>query len=283
VIEYVTGSLGMGKSAYAARAIANSLITGRAVAGNVNLSPDWAERIAKHNPHTFGGLRRGMVSALVRDLELRYHYADTLEELTWVKLHGKGERRGVLVLDEAHNELNNRDWQSVESREFLRWCSLLRKKGWRAMIISQHIDNTDAGARRICQREIKMVNWKQVATVPGIGCEFLPFPIFLALHYPMNMEHVMKRSKKVRSEFFPLGWWKRLYDTHELFGESLVEDPDDPLTWGLWLPSNPAERDERARQRAAALAAARAAAEGQVQTVRRRRNPARGRSEAQTW
>jgi hypothetical protein len=96
----------MGKSAYAVRAIAQAFITGRAVAGNVNLVEDWAERVARHNPYTLAGRRRGVTAALVKDLRERYHYADTLEELTWAKLHGKGEGRGVLVLDEAHNELN---------------------------------------------------------------------------------------------------------------------------------------------------------------------------------
>jgi hypothetical protein len=285
VIDYVTGSLGMGKSAYVVREMAQSFITGRAVAGNVRLVDEWAELVAKHNPWLLRGARRGLMAAAVRDLESRYHYADTLEELTWVNLHGKGEKRGVLVLDEAHNELNNRDWQSVESREFLRWVSLLRKLGWRARMISQHADNTDAGARRICQNEIRMVNWKQVATLPVLGVEWLPVPVFLAMTFPTNLPAaVADRSKAKRREVFLLGWWKRLYDTHELFGQALVEDVDDPTTWGLWLPSSPEERRVRADARAAAVAAARAAASGEQSTVRRRRNPARpGRSDARTW
>jgi hypothetical protein len=152
------------------------------------------------------------------------------------------------------------------------------------MIISQHADNTDAGARRICQNEIKLVNWKKVATLPVTGGEWLPVPVFLAQTFPTNLPpNIMRKEKPKRRELFALGWWKRLYDTHELFGETLVEDPDDPLTWGLWLPSPPEERARRAEARAAALAAARAAAADELQTVRRRRNPARGRSEARTW
>jgi hypothetical protein len=277
VIDYVTGPLGMGKSAYAVRAIARALITGRGVAGNVNLVEDWAYRVAAHNPWTFG--RRRERELLAREIEQRFHYADTLEELTWTKLHGKGESRGVLVLDEAHNELNNRDWQSIESKEFLRWLSLLRKKGWRAMIVSQHADNTDAGARRICQNEVRLVNWKKVATLPLVGFEVLPIPVFLALTFPTNLPaQVASASKPRRRELFPLGWWKRLYDTHELFGETLVELEEDPETWGLWLPSPPEERSRRADARRAAIAARRAAEANELHTVRRRRSSSSGRA-----
>jgi len=277
MIDYVTGSLGMGKSAYAVRAIARCLVTGRAVAGNVRLVDDWSDRIARHNIWTTG--RRSFRREVAEGMERRFHYAETLEELTWMKLHGRGESRGLLVLDEAHNELNNRDWQSVESKEFLRWLSLLRKKGWRALLISQHADNTDAGARRICQNEVRMVNWKKVATLPLLGFEFLPVPLFLALTYPTNLPpQIASRSRPRRREMFPLGWWKRIYDTHELFGETLIESEDDPTSWGLWLPSDPSERIERATARAAAVAAARASAGDELHTVRRRRSYPQSRS-----
>lgn len=274
MIDYVTGSLGMGKSAYAVRTMARAFISGRAVAGNIRLADDWAYRVAKHNPYTFG--RPKFRAEIAKDIENRYHYADTLEELTWVKLHGRGESRGVLVLDEAHNELNNRDWQSLDSRIFLKWLSLLRKKGWRSLLISQHADNTDAGGRRICQTEVRMVNWKKIAKIPIFGMEFLPVPLFLALHFPTNLPpQVADKAKPNRRELFPLGWWKKLYDTHELFGEDLVELIDDPTTWGLWLPSSPEERRRRAEARAAATAAARALLDEEKQTVRRLRSSQR--------
>jgi hypothetical protein len=253
MIDYVTGTLGEGKSAYGVRAIAHALLQGRAVAGNVHLVPGWSELLAAHNPK----VRKRDRLAYAREVERRFHCADSLEELTWLKLRGRGEARGLLVLDEAHNELNNREWASQSSKEFLRWLSMLRKKGWRAIIISQHADNTDAGARRLASNEIRMVNWKKQTRVPIIGLEPLPWPVFLALTFPCNLPaYLFDASKIRRREFFWLGWWRKLYDTHELYGEN-----DEGDEAALWLPSDPRERAERAGARADAIAAARLASD----------------------
>lgn len=253
MIDYVTGTLGEGKSAYGVRAIALALRQGRAVAGNVHLVPGWAELVAKHNPK----VRKHDRAEYARDLERRFHCADSLEELTWLKLRGRGESRGLIVLDEAHNELNNREWAKESSKEFLRWLSMARKKGWRVIIISQHADNTDAGARRLASNEVRMVNWQKQTRIPIIGWSPVPWPIFLALTFPCNLPaYLFDASKIRRREFFPLGWWRKLYDTHELYGE------DDELDeTALWLPSDPAERAARAGARADAIAAARLAIE----------------------
>lgn len=261
MIDYVTGTLGEGKSAYGVRAIALSLLQGRAVAGNVHLVDGWAELVAKHNPK----VRKRDKPEFARECERRFHVADSLEELTWLKLRGRGEARGLLVLDEAHNELNNREWASKESKEFLRWLSLLRKKGWRAIIISQHADNTDAGARRLASNEVRMINWQKQTRIPIVGWSPVPWPVFLALTFPCNLPAALFDASKIRRrEFFVLGWWRRLYDTHELYGE---HDQEDELA--LWLPSDPRERRARAGARADAIAAARLASE--VEGSRRRR------------
>jgi Zonular occludens toxin (Zot) len=228
VIAYLTGTPGMGKTSYATRAIGRALLEGRAVAGNVQLRDDFAEVVARHN---FYALSSSSRRAVARDVRSRFFYTDELEQLTRVKLKGSGEARGLMILDEAHNELNNREWQSSESKAFLRWLSSVRHKGWRVLIVSQHADNTDKGARRIADREIRMVNLKQVITLPFVGAELLPWPVFRAYHYRLNEGELRRANgaaKRVRRETFLLGWWRRLFDTHEL------ADEDEP--GAIWLP-----------------------------------------------
>lgn len=230
-INYVTGPLGSGKSYYAIRKVARGLLAGKVVFGNVELTPQWPEIIARHNPYArFMGRRARREYAI--ELRTRYFYSPDLSKLTHVKIHGSGEGRALLILDEAHNDLNNRDWQKEESKEFLRWLSLARKKGLHTFILSQHAMNTDAGARRIATVMISLLNWQQLTRVPVFGTNFLPWPFFLAIARLNDdaFDKSMRREKPLYREFFPLGWPRKLYGTHQMFGE-IDDDPE-----AIWLP-----------------------------------------------
>jgi hypothetical protein len=228
VIGYLTGTPGQGKTAYTVREISRALLSGRVVVGNVGLVDDWYARMARHNPWA---LRASTRRAVALDLLTRFHYSDDLQELVRCKLFGRGESRGLLVLDEAHNNLNNREWASKESRDFLKWVSSVRHKGWRVLCVSQHADNTDAALRRIADQEIRMVNYKKLLRIPVVGAELLPVPVFRATHFPLNLPPgAIARNARRYRETFVLGWWKRLYDTHEL------RDVDEP--GAIWLPKS---------------------------------------------
>ncbi len=229
-IQYVTGPLGSGKSFYAVRQIAQALLRGKVVFGNVELVEDWAAIVARHNRYVrFSRSKRRHYEL---ELRSRYLFVPDVEKMTKVKVHGIGEGRALLVLDEAHNDLNNRDWQSSESKEFLRWLSLARKKGCITYIISQHKDNTDAGARRIATTQIQVVNYKQVTRVPVMDVSLFPVPLFRAFCYLNNdaMPTGAVRAKPLWKKLYTLNWCKRLYGTHQLYGE-LDDDPD-----AIWLP-----------------------------------------------
>jgi hypothetical protein len=185
LIYYVTGTLGAGKSYYAVRKIARALMQGKAVATNVRLGDGWEHRLLSHTRY-YRLARAHRKPDYRRELQARYLYLGDPFEIASVRLRGYGEGRGLMVIDEAHNELNNRSWQEVDQRAFLRKLSLARKRGWHVHIISQHKDNTDAAARRIATAETRCINWKQWLAIPIFRTPLLPWPLFLALTYPLN-------------------------------------------------------------------------------------------------
>jgi len=241
VINYVTGTLGAGKSLYAARKMARALLQGKVVATNVRLVPGFERIILRRSPY-YRFARASSKRDYERELLRRYAYVPSIEDLLRARVHGKGEGRGVMVLDEAHNEVNNREWESKNQKESLRYLTLARKRGWHVYVISQHKDNTDAAIRRIATTETRLLNWRQLVRVPVLGTQLLPFNFFLAQTFPLNQVSNMISSQKVMGrEVFKVGWYGQLYDTFEDFDVS-----DDGDYQALWLPH---PRDEASRDK----------------------------------
>jgi hypothetical protein len=232
-IKLVTGKLGHGKSLYGARAIGRALNTGRAVATNVRLMEGWQRVVLSHNPYYIASGRR---SRREYELELstRYHYEQDFVKLLGARLHGYGESRGVRVFDEAHNNLNVRDWGNEDQKLMLRRMSLSRKRGWDDLVISQNAKNVDVAVRRICDYEIKVVDLQKIIIIPFLGTKLLPAHWFWAMEYPVEESStpgVQKLGKRHRLEMFHLGWWKTIYDTFEDY-----EFEDSLDDGGVWLP-----------------------------------------------
>jgi len=237
VIREVTGTLGSGKSLYGARASGRSLLAGRCVATNMRFVEDWPRLVLRKSPYYKFGSRSSRRHH-EREIRTRYAYVPEIWELLSARLHGKGEMRGLMVLDEAHNELNNREWAEENQKVALRKLTLARKRGWEVMVISQHRDNVDAAVRRVATFETKCLNWKQMTRVPIIGVSPLPTPIFLAQTYRINQAKNISASDRMYGEMYRLGWFRKLYDTFEDFDGGVGDDPD-----ALWLPHLPAPLD----------------------------------------
>lgn len=230
MINYITGTLGAGKSMYGARLAGRALLSGKVVATNVRFVDGWVDIVLSKNPYYRMGnkdRKRGLRDDMLR----RYAYVPNIWELLSARLHGRGEGRGVMLLDEAHNEVNNRNWADANQQESLNKLTLARKRGWHTYVISQHIDNTDAAIRRIATVHIRCLNWQQMTRVPVIGISPLPFPIFLAQAYAVNQASNVSASKRLYGELYRVGWYARLYDTHEDF--DLNAEGEDGA---LWLP-----------------------------------------------
>lgn len=261
MIHYVTGTLGAGKSYYGARKIARALLTGRVVATNMQLVEGW-ERIILSHAHYYKLAGKSRRAEYEREIRTRYQYVPDIEILIGSMIHGYGEARGIRVIDEAHNEVNNREWMSNNQKTQLRKMALARKRGWDDYILAQHKDNTDMALRRIASVEVMLMNWRQLLQVPFFQTKVLPFHLFLALAYSMNLPGQVKRDKKVLwRELYPLGWEKNIYNTHEDFDIKNDEDEglDDEM-YTLWLPVPPDfDYTEWMAKRRAAIAALRLA------------------------
>jgi hypothetical protein len=230
VISFVTGTLGSGKSLYGARATGRALLEGRVVATNMRLVDGWERLVLLRSPYYRFSSKAGK-REYEREIRRRYAYVPEIWKLLAARIHGRGEHRGLMVLDEAHNELNNREWAEDNQKQALRKLTLARKRGWRVMMISQHRDNTDAAARRVATFETKCLNWKQMTRLPVLGVSPLPRPVFLAQTYRVNQAKNVSATDRMYGELYRLGWYRHLYDTFEDFDGGLGEDPE-----ALWLP-----------------------------------------------
>jgi len=239
MIQYVTGTLGHGKSLYAARRIGNALLSGRCVMTNIELLPGWEHTILQRSAYyRFAGKKARQKQR--DELWTRYRYEEDFVTMVRAKMFGKGEGRGLRVFDEAHNKLNNRDWKGELQNQTLRRMSLGRKRGWNDLIVSQHAKNTDVAIRRIADSEVRMIDWQKVLKLPVIHAQLLPFHMFLAQTFPIEesaVPGVARLGRRQSSELFFLGWWSRIYDTYADY--DFDDDLDGEFIDGVWVPIPP--------------------------------------------
>lgn len=212
-LTYVTGPMGSGKSLFGCRKMADAFMAGKYVITNVALKPGWAERIAKHTPQAI--VNPFEYKKRVRLYESLYVYETDLERATAYRVPGKKESRAVMVWDEVHNDANNRDWMDENRKYVVKWATQLRKLGFAAYILSQHVDNTDAALRRIASFQVRLRNQKQNIRV--LGMPVMPIPFFLAIWVPANTPKIVREDSIVHIERYFLTWHKKLYDTLEVY------------------------------------------------------------------
>jgi zona occludens toxin len=231
-IFLVQGPPGNGKSAYGARAIARALGAGRPVVSNIELRDDFGEFVAKHT----AGLSRAKRRRRADQVRRSYFFSRDVDELLNVRLRGRGEGRGLAVLDEAATWLDARKWNQDNRGDVNDWLRKHRHRGFDVLLLVQHIEMLDKQVRHLPEVVIAMRNAKRFRRA---GIPIVPFNFFLAVH----CWHAHGRNQVVvlRKEAFRLGWWKDLYDTHGEAGT--VEGADDD--GHLWLPRPAAEDDGR--------------------------------------
>lgn len=254
-LNYVIGPMGSGKSMFGVRRIVRAVCEGRYAVTNVRLLPGWSERVCrKEFPRDWRNQERR--SRRVAWLEGHYVYETSLRQAMRYRLpcfvcggnvrecqHPQvgGEARAVFVWDEAHNDLNNRDYQGhgrtsdlreaekERRRLVLRWATQLRKLGYVGFLLSQHHENTDAQLRRVCNHVIKLQNQRTT----GKFAKLLPkrLTLFLAYWYPANMAEMAGKVNALHLDRYILPWTRHLYDTMEVFHglDDELEEEDRPI------------------------------------------------------
>jgi len=217
-ITVVDGPLGSGKSYYACRRIEAALWKRRPVVTNVQLVEDWAERIAAR--HLVGKGRADRRAALAAELHRYYYYSDDIADLLRREMHPpRKENQGLLLIDEAHAELNSRLFQQEGRSEMVQRIRQLRKLGWEAVFISQNIESIDKQVRDAITYRIHLVNWRR-------RYWWFPFNLFLAVHFFAGDKFTAKGTKPFARELYRLDkYTANLYDTYSLFGVVRAERP----------------------------------------------------------
>jgi Zonular occludens toxin (Zot) len=275
-LNYVVGPMGAGKSLFGVRRMVEALVAGQYVVSNVRLLDGWAERVAAHEFPRDRGARR---AARARWLEGFYIFERDLRQAMRYRLpcvvcggdvrecrhpQAGGEGRAVVVWDETHNDLNNRDYlghgtdkaqrdfERESRRLVLRWATQLRKLGYTGYLLSQHHENTDAQLRRVCNHLIRLQNQRTAGSKLGA---LLPkrFALFLAYWFPAHLaDSRQAKVEAVRFERYVLPWHRHLYDSWELFHG--IDDGLDDEFAPIVLPAGGRSGTPRSGVPAAAVA-----------------------------
>lgn len=223
-IYLIEGPPGNGKSAYGARAIARALAKRRPVVTNIEPRSDFADFVASKTAGVSRSKRRRRAGEIARSM----HYSPDPDDLFRVRLRGRGEGRGLAVLDEAASWLNARSWSDANRGDSNDWFRKHRHRGFDVLLLVQDKDMLDKQVRSLPEVVVEMRNARKFRRA---GIPIIPFHFFIAVHYWHAGGGPMTRVV-LRKEAFRLGWWKDLYDTHAE-GETVIGDDGDDL---LWLP-----------------------------------------------
>jgi zona occludens toxin (predicted ATPase) len=228
VIYLVTGPPGSGKSFYAMRKLAEAIDGGKMAATNVELVDGWPEKIAGLNKvrYLVPGMRRRRAEEFRRRVLVS---ADPLEVIsTRLGEEHKGEGRGVMVLDEAHNWMNSRTWSAAGRDTIIKFFTQHRKLGWDVYLLTQDADMLDKQVRTLFEVHIHLRNMRNARVM---GVRLFPFNFFLAVHTWHSSDHVI-----LDREFYRLSGVAKLYDSMAMFGGL-----DELLDQGQVLPRPKAE------------------------------------------
>jgi hypothetical protein len=247
MIYLVTGPPGSGKSFFCVRKAVDALESGLWLATNVEMHEGWEHELAEANP--FRRLLRKRCRSVAAEYARRTWVSHSLEELTNLRLppcrkcrackrglRCMKEGRGIMLLDEAHNWLNARSWDSDESGRGLskseaiqnrlrivRFFSQHRKLGWTVYLVTQDALQVDAQVRRNFEYHVHLRNFRNFRV---LGIRLFPMHLFTAVTTWYDSEQT-----KVGSSVYRLR--RKLANLYDTTATSHGLDWDDPNA--IWL------------------------------------------------
>jgi Zonular occludens toxin (Zot) len=222
MINLVTGPPGNGKSYYGVRKVVQALSEGKPVATNVKLREDWPDVVLRHDWVRWA--KPWSRRAFAREAPRRYFFSEDLDELFSVRFRGRGESRGVKLLDEAHNWMNARAWTAEDRARIVREASQHRKLGEDWYLLAQLAEMLDKQVRGMFEVHIQLRNLRRARFW---GMPICPVNLFLAVHTWHSAQRVV-----LGREVFRLGYERRLYDTFQLSHGQQAAVGDG----AIWLP-----------------------------------------------
>lgn len=176
MIVLVTGPPGSGKTYYTVRKVCDSLERGKFVATNVDFHDGWTDKLARGN--VLRWLIPGRRAAMAERFAERTYVTPNLDELFRLRLPGKGESRGVMVLDEAHQWMNSRLWKDTDRLRIVQFFSQHRKLGWDIYLVTQDANNIDRQVRSLFEYHAQLRNLKKMRV---LGVPVTPVNLFLCI------------------------------------------------------------------------------------------------------
>lgn len=215
-INFVTGTLGSGKSYIGMRYIFHYLVGNKPIAANFDLVGNWWETVADLRRSSiwdrldrWDKKERGLQAAgdryremgEIRKLAYRFDVQDDLYDFD---LPGEGEDRGLLVLDEQALTMNARNWEDRKRRETaqygnnmksLQFYINMRKLGWSALVLAHSHEQLDSQLRMMGGAVLRCRNLAKV-TIPMTSIRMFKKPRFIVLHiWPETKPvHVFKKE-----------------------------------------------------------------------------------------
>lgn len=198
-INFVTGTLGSGKSYFAMKVIRDYVRAGKIVACNFDLHGDWW---ASWQPRPRGSRLPiigkyfktdddGVYSrAWAAEARQRVYRVDAQDDLYNYRLPGEGEDRGLLVLDESGLTMNAREYGERGKRDRAKYGSgmkslefyiNMRKRGWTCIVLAHHQDQLDNQLRQMGGTIVRLRNLARVM-IPFIGVPMAKNDRFVAVH-----------------------------------------------------------------------------------------------------
>jgi hypothetical protein len=200
-INFVTGTLGCGKSYYSVKHIFRYLSEGKRIACNFDLLGDFWNTAASRSAvgKRLDGAARHQWGQDCRERAMRF---DNMDDLYQYRLPGSGEDRGLLVFDEAGLNLNRRmsrqrskaDEQRHENPlAAMQFYINMRKRGWTCLIIAHSAKHLDDQVQDLGGSIIRLRNFSRVK-MPIIGVSLTKEPRFLAIHFWPEVRTITKRE-----------------------------------------------------------------------------------------
>lgn len=250
-ITFVTGPLGEGKSYFANLWIQRFASAGKVVATNFDLVGNWWDTFYNLRPKkgAFSGYSTRVVERrdfLDRPYLIREEYRledqrlwgaecrsrvfryDNASELFDYRLPGKGESRGLLILDEGGLNLNSRLYRERQTRDKeehknpireLQWYINMRKRGWTCLILAHSSKHLDNQVRDMGGGLVKCRNFARIP-FPGLGDGLTTLPVFLFKYYRPDMSERKAVGREFRQLDIRIARHYKSQDEFEFMPES---------------------------------------------------------------